>query len=67
VALFNQGGSTTTISTTAAAVGKPGGSLVLQDAWTGVMTTSTGIISASVPAHGTVVYRVSGALAATLS
>lgn len=62
VALFNQGGSTTTISTTATAVGKSGSSLVLQDAWTGVMTTSTGTISASVPAHGTVVYRVSSPL-----
>ncbi|AEV83904.1 alpha-galactosidase [Actinoplanes sp. SE50] len=60
VALYNQGGATTTVSTTAAAIGKSGGSLTLQDAWTGGTTTSTGAISASVPAHGTVVYRVSG-------
>lgn len=58
VALFNQGSGTTTISTTGSAIGKPGGSLVLRDAWTGATTTSTGVISASVPAHGTVVYRV---------
>ncbi|WIN00524.1 ricin-type beta-trefoil lectin domain protein [Actinoplanes oblitus] len=60
VALFNQGGSTTTVSTTAAAIGKSGSSFTLQDAWSGATTTSTGGISASVPAHGTVVYRVSG-------
>jgi alpha-galactosidase len=60
VALFNQGGSTTTISTTAAAIGKSGSSFTLVDAWTGATTSSTGSISASVPAHGTAVFRVSG-------
>lgn len=59
VALFNQGGSTTTVSTTAAAIGKTGSSFALRDAWTGASSTSTGAISASVAAHGTVVYRVS--------
>ncbi|WP_203822693.1 ricin-type beta-trefoil lectin domain protein, partial [Paractinoplanes ferrugineus] len=53
-------GSTTTISTTAAAIGKSGSSFTLVDAWSGASTTSSGTISASVPAHGTVVYRVSG-------
>ncbi len=60
VALFNQGSGTTTISTTAAAAGKSGSSFTLRDAWTGATTSSTGAISASVPGHGTVVYRVSG-------
>ncbi|MFG2046712.1 glycoside hydrolase family 27 protein [Micromonospora sp. NPDC048935] len=60
VALLNQGGSTTTISTTAAAVGKSGSSFTLVEAWSGATTSSSGTISASVPAHGTVVYRVSG-------
>ena len=60
VALFNQGGSTTTVSTTAAAIGKSGSSFTLRDAWTNATSTTTGAISASVPAHGTVVYRVSG-------
>ncbi|GAA3290655.1 hypothetical protein GCM10020218_061790 [Dactylosporangium vinaceum] len=60
VALFNQGGSTTTVSTTAAAIGKAGSSFTLLDAWTGAVNTTSGAISASVPAHGTVVYRVSG-------
>jgi alpha-galactosidase len=60
VALFNQGSSTTTISTTAAAIGKSGSSFTLLDAWTNATSTTSGTISASVPAHGTVVYRVSG-------
>jgi alpha-galactosidase len=61
VALFNQSGATRTISTTAAAVGKTGASSYnLVDAWSGATTTTSGTISASVPAHGTVVYRVSG-------
>ncbi|GAA2513007.1 glycoside hydrolase family 27 protein [Winogradskya humida] len=60
VALFNQSGSTRTISTTAAAIGKSGSSFTLVDAWTGATTTTSGTISASVPSHATVVYRVSG-------
>jgi alpha-galactosidase len=60
VALYNSGGSTTTISTTAAAIGKSGSSFTLVDAWSGASTSTSGAISASVPAHGTVVYRVSG-------
>jgi alpha-galactosidase len=60
VALFNQGSSTTTISTTAAAIGKTGSSFTLRDAWTNATSTTSGAISASVPGHGTVVYRVSG-------
>lgn len=60
VALFNQGSATTTVATTAAAIGKTGSSFTLRDAWTNATSTTSGAISASVPAHGTVVYRVSG-------
>jgi alpha-galactosidase len=60
VALFNQGTTTTTISTTAAAIGKTGTSFTLLDAWTNATSTTSGTISASIPAHATVVYRVSG-------
>ena len=60
VALFNQGSGTSTVSTTAAAVGKSGTSFTLREAWTGATSSSTGAISANVPGHGTVVYRVSG-------
>jgi alpha-galactosidase len=62
VALFNETGTTTTISTTAAAAGLGNAtSYQLKDLWTKAVTTSTGTISASVPAHATVVYRVSRA------
>ncbi|WP_328756350.1 glycoside hydrolase family 27 protein [Streptomyces sp. NBC_00271] len=61
VALFNETGSTATISTTAAAIGKTGASsYTLTDLWTGAASTTSGTISASVPAHGTVMYRVAG-------
>jgi alpha-galactosidase len=33
---------------------------MLTDLWTGATSTTTGTISASVPAHGTVMYRVAG-------
>jgi alpha-galactosidase len=60
VALFNEAGSTQTISTTAAAAGLGNAtSYRLRDLWSKVETTSAGSISASVPAHATVVYRVS--------
>ncbi|MGA5300043.1 cellulose binding domain-containing protein [Nucisporomicrobium flavum] len=59
VALFNQSGSATTISTTAAAIGMSGSSFTLRDAWSNATSTTTGAISASVPSHGTIVYRVS--------
>jgi len=58
VALFNGGGSTTTVSTTASAAGLAGTTFSLKDVWTGAVTSTAGSISASVPAHGTVVYRV---------
>lgn len=65
VALYNQGDTATTISTTAAAVGKSGSSFSLRDLWTGTVTSTGGTISASVPAHGTVVYRLTGGAAPT--
>jgi alpha-galactosidase len=60
VALFNEMGSTQTISTTAAAIGLGGSpSYNLKDLWTKSNRTTTGAISASVPPHATVLYRVS--------
>ncbi|GAA0614639.1 hypothetical protein GCM10010174_35410 [Kutzneria viridogrisea] len=58
VALYNETGSTATISTTASAVGLGGGSYRLTDLWSKKVSTSTGTISASVPSHGTVLLRV---------
>jgi alpha-galactosidase len=59
VALFNETGSTHTISTTAAKAGlKAAASYKLTDLWSKATRTTTGAISASVPAHGTVLFRV---------
>ena len=66
VALFNETASATTISTTASAAGLGNAtSYGLKDLWSKAVTTSTGAISATVPAHGTVVYLVSRAGTAT--
>jgi len=61
VALFNRGSGSTTIATTTANIGFTGGtgcSYTLKNLWTGGTSSTTGAISATVPAHGTAVYRV---------
>jgi alpha-galactosidase len=61
VVLFNETAAAATISTTAAAIGKSGaGPYALTDLWSKATSSTTGAISASVPAHGVVMYRVSG-------
>ncbi|MGA5065268.1 glycoside hydrolase family 27 protein [Streptomyces exfoliatus] len=60
VGLLNRGGSTTTITATAAQVGLAGQSFALTDLWTGGTSSTTGQISASVPAHGVAVFKVTG-------
>jgi len=61
VVLFNENTSTATISTTAAAIGKTGAATYgLTDLWSGATSSTSGAISASVPGHGVVMYRVSG-------
>ena len=61
VVLFNENASTATISTTASAIGKTGASsYTLNDLWSGTTSTTAGPISASVPGHGVVMYRVAG-------
>jgi alpha-galactosidase len=61
VALFNTTTVPSTISTTAAAVGmtSPLPIYTLKDLWSKQVTETAGTISAFVPAHGTVMYRVS--------
>jgi alpha-galactosidase len=60
VALFNNNTSAQTISTTASAIGiGASSSYNLKDLWSKSTRTTTGAISVSVPAHGTVIYRVS--------
>ncbi|NUR27778.1 MAG: alpha-galactosidase [Catenulispora sp.] len=61
VALFNENSGTATISTTVGAIGKSGASsYTLTDLWSGATSTTTNSISASVPGHGTVMFRVAG-------
>ncbi|WP_433041010.1 glycoside hydrolase family 27 protein [Dactylosporangium sp. CS-033363] len=61
VVLFNENTTTATISTTAAAIGKSGASsYALSDLWSGASSSTSGTISASVPGHGVVMYRVAG-------
>ncbi|WP_371105929.1 MULTISPECIES: glycoside hydrolase family 27 protein [Streptomyces] len=69
VGLFNRGNSTATVTATAAQVGLSGGSFTLTDLWTGGTSSTTGQVSASVPAHGVAAFRVTGGtpLAATTS
>ncbi|SDP15178.1 ricin-type beta-trefoil lectin domain protein [Actinacidiphila guanduensis] len=60
VVLFNENSSAATISTTAGAVGLPASSSYkLTNLWSNAVTSSGGAISASVPGHGSVMYRVS--------
>jgi alpha-galactosidase len=59
VALLNETAATATVATTASAIGLGGSSSYsLKDLWSKSSRTTTGAISASVPSHGTVVYRV---------
>jgi alpha-galactosidase len=61
VALFNETDRAAAIGTTARAVGldrRP--AYVLKDLWSGRTTETAGRIAATVPAHGTVMYRVTG-------
>ncbi|GAA4549969.1 hypothetical protein GCM10023192_73290 [Amycolatopsis samaneae] len=60
VALSNETGATAEISTTAAATGIDAApSYRLKDLWSKETRTTAGAVSASVPAHGTVLYRLS--------
>jgi alpha-galactosidase len=59
VALSNETAATATIGTTAAAIGLGGSpSYTLKDLWSKQTSSSTGTISASVPGHATVLYRM---------
>ncbi|MCX5402310.1 ricin-type beta-trefoil lectin domain protein [Streptomyces sp. NBC_00102] len=60
VTLTNENASTATVSTTAAAVGLPSASSYkLANLWSKAVSSTGGPISTPVPAHGTVMYRVS--------
>jgi alpha-galactosidase len=59
VVLLNENTTSATVSTTASAIGIGGSSSYnLKNLWSKATSTTTGSISASVPAHGVVMYRV---------
>jgi alpha-galactosidase len=58
VLLLNKSSAALTISTTGTAVGTSATQFTLTDLWSKVATTSTGAISASVPATSAVIYRL---------
>ena len=59
VVLFNQTNTAATISTTAAQVGLVGArEYSVRDLWTGTLTETSGAITASVPAHGSVFFQI---------
>ncbi len=62
VGLFNTGGTAEKVSVQASAVGLPGNEsgLSLLNLWAGEKTKTSGAISATVPSHGVVLYRVKG-------
>jgi alpha-galactosidase len=60
VVLFNENAAAATITTSASAAGAPAASSYrLTNLWSNVLTTTAGPISATVPGHGVVMYRVS--------
>ncbi|MCX4903522.1 ricin-type beta-trefoil lectin domain protein [Streptomyces sp. NBC_00878] len=60
VLLFNENASAATISTSATAAGLPAASSYrLTNLWSKVVSSTSGNISARVPGHGSVMYRVS--------
>jgi alpha-galactosidase len=61
VVLFNETSQAATMTTNAAAVGAPGGRDELVDLWSGTVTTTDGTIQATVPPHGSVLYRITSA------
>src|SRR5439155_24110717 len=67
VVLFNENGGAATISTTASAVGAASSSSYrLTNLWSKTVSSTSGAISASVPGHGVVMYRVSAGSGSTV-
>ncbi|MEU6796713.1 lectin [Nonomuraea wenchangensis] len=61
VVLLNRGTSTSTVSTTASALGLgQASSYSVRDLWAHTTSSSSGTISASVPGHGAAMYTVTG-------
>ncbi|MFF7632740.1 ricin-type beta-trefoil lectin domain protein [Kitasatospora sp. NPDC008050] len=58
VAVLNRGSSARSITTTLASIGLPGCSVSAKDLWTGARSTTSSALTATVPAHGTAIWRL---------
>ncbi|WP_371649466.1 MULTISPECIES: ricin-type beta-trefoil lectin domain protein [unclassified Streptomyces] len=58
VAVLNRSATARTLSTALADIGLPGCTVTAKDLWTGATSTVGGSLTATVPAHGTAVWRL---------
>ena len=58
VAVLNRGSSAQTVSTSLSSIGLPGCTVTAKDLWTGTAATTSGALSATIPAHGTAIWRL---------
>ncbi|MCX4746827.1 ricin-type beta-trefoil lectin domain protein [Kitasatospora sp. NBC_01287] len=58
VAVLNRTGSARSISTALASVGLPGCTVSAKNLWTGASSTTSSNLTATVPAHGTAIWRL---------
>ncbi|MFI6470965.1 ricin-type beta-trefoil lectin domain protein [Streptomyces sp. NPDC050516] len=58
VAVLNRSSSARNISTTLASIGLPGCQVSAKDLWSGARSTTSSALTATVPAHGTAIWRL---------
>jgi alpha-galactosidase len=61
VSVLNRGSSPQTVSTTLSSIGLPGCTASAKDLWTGTTSTVTSTLTATIPAHGTAIWRLTPA------
>ncbi|MFG3280875.1 ricin-type beta-trefoil lectin domain protein [Streptomyces sp. NPDC048111] len=58
VAVFNRSSSARSVSTSLASIGLPGCTVSAKNLWTGASSTTSSALTATVPAHGTAIWRL---------
>ncbi|MBS2540058.1 ricin-type beta-trefoil lectin domain protein, partial [Catenulispora sp. NF23] len=58
VAVLNRGSGAETVSTALSSVGLPGCTATAKDLWTGATSTVSNALTATIPAHGTAIWRL---------
>ncbi|NUP50318.1 MAG: alpha-galactosidase, partial [Catenulispora sp.] len=61
VSVLNRGSSAQSVSTTLSSIGLPGCTVSAKDLWTGTTSTTSSALSATIPAHGTAIWRLTPA------